>query len=58
VNQKGFQLEPNPFGLYDLTVIEGKKIVRIVRNISFMRAIEIAEEEMQDNERVATAAES
>lgn len=50
MNKRGCLIEPNSFGLYDLTITEDGKIIRIVREVSFMRAMAIAEEELSDDE--------
>ena len=42
---KGFRIESNQNGLYDLTIIENGREVRTVRNISLKRAETIMEQE-------------
>lgn len=51
MNHKGCQIEPTISGLYDLTITENGKPVKIVRYISLRRAIEIAEAEMQGEQK-------
>ncbi len=50
MNEKGFKIEPNLLGRYDLTITKNGKILRIVRDISFMQAMAIAEKELSDDE--------
>lgn len=42
---KGFRIESNQNGLYDLTVIENGREIRTVKNISLKRAETIIEQE-------------
>jgi hypothetical protein len=43
---KGFKIESNQNGLYDLTVIENGREIRTVKNISLKRAETIIEQEV------------
>lgn len=57
MNQKGCSIAQNISGLYDLTVTENGKPLKIIRNISLKTATEIMEKEMR-NERAAASAKS
>lgn len=43
---KGFKIESNQNGLYDLTIIENGREIRTVKNISLKRAETIMEQEV------------
>lgn len=51
MNKKGVILEPTVGGLYDLTITEDGKPIKVVRFISRLRAKEVIEQELEEERK-------